>query len=278
MAIGTIENITGSTVDVKVADGDGVRVIHDALVKQPIPGCKIVPPVGTKCYVIQEGPDWIVDGYFIEEDEESQAEFEDEQLQGGDFLVGSNKGAMLGFYKGGLLVMMSNPTTGFMSSDTGNASMIGELINIMNNVYRLVVETQNGGCVLEEAIVRALDGDYVYKRDVNANDGIYKTKFNHLKELDFNVNMDNPLVLLEGGTPVKFNARSANGKVFSVEVNPLTADVQISTEGKMAIDGQIIVLGDLAAPTPLDGILTARCRCQKTRLPHTSPSTKVFAQ
>lgn len=278
MPIGTIKNITGSTVDVEIADGNGVSTLHDVLVKQPIPGCKIIPPIGTKCYVTPEGPDYMVDGYFIEEDEESQAEFEEEQLQGGDFIVGNGKGAILGFYKGGLLIMMSNPTTGFMSSKTGNASMIGDMLNIMNNVYRLIVETKDGGCTLEEAIIRALDGDYVYKRDINANDGIYKVKYNHLNELTIDVNMDNPLVTLEGGTPVQFNFKAANGQKFTIEVDRLTADVQMTTEGNMGIDGKKIILGKLINPTPLDGILTSRCKCQKTLINHTSPSTKVFAE
>jgi hypothetical protein len=59
--IGRVIGHSGSTVSVEVRGGDGVRSLHDVLVQQPIPGSKMMPPIGASCRITHEGAGYVVD-------------------------------------------------------------------------------------------------------------------------------------------------------------------------------------------------------------------------
>ncbi|MFA5376040.1 MAG: hypothetical protein WC455_09875 [Dehalococcoidia bacterium] len=274
--IGTVTSISGSTVSVEVRDSEGVTTLHDVMVQQPMPGAKMLPPIGTSCRIMSEGAEYVVTGYLINEDPESQQQFSDEQLMGGDFCITSPEGAVLGFYKGGLLVMKANPATGFSVSESGVVNMFGKVIGILNSTFNTIIQDMPGGCQAEMSAFRSIDGAAVVETKFDAGLGKLETRLNYLKTLKVTINKEHLTLPIEGGTDLEFELVAANGKKFKATVDPLTANTLIKTEGVMAVDGETIVLGD---PTkPLSGLVTGSTPCAAGPPGHVGCSKKVFAE
>lgn len=274
--IGRVIGHSGSTVSVEVRGGDGVRTLHDVLIQQPIPGSKLLPPIGASCRISPEGAEYVVTGYFVDEDPQTQQNFENEQLMGGDFCITTPEGAVLGFYEGGLLVLKANAATGVSASDSGVVNVFGRVIGILNSLFNLVISESPLGCQAEMSASRALDGAAVIDMKFDAALGKLETKLNYLKTLKLTINKEHLTLPVEGGTDLEFEIVAANGKTFKVTVDPLTANVKMKTEGTLALDGQIIVLGD--PEKPISGVVMEATPCSAGPPRHVGASQKVFAQ
>jgi hypothetical protein len=280
MPLGKIVNTANNTATVELFEKlGGQSILYDVLIQLPFPECDTLPKNGTRCRVAKEGSEWIITGYLKQTDPQTQAKRDEENLMGGDVLFGSASGPCFGFYNGGFVVLKGNPITGFTASEEGDATIMGDMVSILNAVYQLVIKSEDGGAVVTENILRALDGASVIKKRVDANAGIYELEIDHLKNISIKVNLNNLLLPLEGGTDIKFELKSQTGKTFELSVDPVTAKVVCETEGILKFDGKKIILGNLTDfPGFQDGILTGRTRCYKTLLPHAEPSKKVFAE
>ena len=280
MPLGKILSTANNTATVELFEKlGGQSILREVLIQQPFPECDSLPRNGTRCRVVKEGSEWVVTGYFKKTDPETQAARDGENLMGGDSLFGSAAGPCFGFYEGGFVVLKGNPVTGFTASEEGAATIMGDMVSILNTVYQLVIKSEDGGAVVTENILRALDGASVIKKTLDANAGIYEIEIDHLKNINIKINLNNLLLPLEGGTDIKLELLSQTGKKFELKVDPLTAKVTCETEGILKFDGEKIILGDLTDfPSFLDGILTGRSRCQKTTLPHVNMSQKIFAE
>lgn len=267
--VGRVVGHSGSTVSVEVRGGDGVRTLHDVLVLQPIPGAKMLPPIGASCRVSPEGAEYAVDGYFVDEDPQTQQDFENEQLMGGDFCITTAEGSVLGFYKGGLLVLKANAATGVSASDSGVVNMFGRVIGVLNSLFNLIIQETALGCQTEMSASRALDGAAVIDMKFDAGLGKLETKLNHLKTLKVSINKENLTLPIEGGTAIDISGLSQTGIPFGLSICPVTGNITINTLGAINLQGTLVSLG-LA---PLGNIVTSAVICPATGLPHlfTSP-------
>jgi hypothetical protein len=236
----------------------------------------MLPPIGASCRVSPEGAEYIVTGYFVDEDPQTQQDFENEQLIGGDFCITTAEGSVLGFYKGGLVVLKANAATGVSASDSGVVNVFGRVIGVLNSLFNLIIQETATGCQAEMSASRAVDGASVVNMKFDAGLGQLETKINYLKSLKLSINKEHLTLPIEGGTDIEFEVVAANGKKFKVTVDPLTANVLMKTEGIMAADGEIIVLGD---PTkPLSGLVMGATPCAAGPPGHVGCSKKVFAE
>jgi hypothetical protein len=272
MPVGRILEVDteGRTARVLLRGRSDDSVIEGAILTESSEFIRSLPRAGKLVRIVNDGSEWLVTNYIREWSTENAEQNELDRITPGDSIMGEN-GAKIGYYNGGLVVLMANEVTGVMASDSKSTlNLLGHNIYEDNSVYHRSVKTQEGSAVLSSKAYGQA-GLVSLEETSDLRTGSISIQAEGITEIDVDVNKS--LANLSA-LSVNIELSTIAGIVsFKVEAN---GNITMTTPAKIKLQGLAIGLNSDCI-NPLDGVVTAATICPFTRLPHADASKCVFA-
>lgn len=274
MIIGKVTEVNAAnrTCTVIAYGRDDDFVLRDVHIINTITQISSTPQVGDQVVVNSEGGENYLMGSMPDISANANAEREALEMLPGDMCIGTRDQG-IGFFRGGLVFLLSNPATGIMATNEngGIVNILGDSMYMDSSLYHKEILTGQSGVKISEVISGQ---QTVIESSQDSENGEITSEIKGLHKLKIDINQEtvSPLIPpIYAEVEVNFKTTTRNIKLTISQDGDI--EIQNIKDLKLKVE-RLGVNSDFT--NPLDGLVTGNTQCPYTLGPHVDCSKTIF--